>query len=267
MAIAVSFASPVIIMIRMPASVHFLILSATSGRAGSFIPTMPAKVKPLSRSLYLEGSLSKGCFTRGVFSVGSKFLRLGSRLEVSFTASARQRRGRVASSETFLLILRLSSPVRRTTLPSRHITSVHLSISKFGAPFTYNLFPDLLGTLHSTDIDFRSRLNSKVAIREYVDLHTSTFAFASTLGGTPRVSSSNSSAIPPTFSANTHKAASVGSPTLSYFFSSVSESCPKILASLHKAETAAISATAPVGNFLNSSPEIMPSIMPIGAYE
>mmetsp|Transcript_34918 Transcript_34918/g.84503 ORF Transcript_34918/g.84503 Transcript_34918/m.84503 type:complete len:210 (-) Transcript_34918:2077-2706(-) len=97
-AIAVSRASPVIIMTRIPALVHRVMLSATSGRAGSLIPTMPTSVSPLSISLYLEGSFSNGCFEASCPSNRPSDLP---KSLPSLTASARHRNGRCASSAIF----------------------------------------------------------------------------------------------------------------------------------------------------------------------
>mmetsp|Transcript_28895 Transcript_28895/g.40523 ORF Transcript_28895/g.40523 Transcript_28895/m.40523 type:complete len:208 (+) Transcript_28895:1042-1665(+) len=121
-ATAVSLASPVIIITRMPASVHSLILSATSGRAGSLMPTIPTNVKPLSISLYVAASDNNGCLATSPSFSSSKSCKLLSKSFFSFTANAKQRKGRTASSVVFSSIERRRSPVSLAIVPSRNFT-------------------------------------------------------------------------------------------------------------------------------------------------
>mmetsp|Transcript_13859 Transcript_13859/g.21277 ORF Transcript_13859/g.21277 Transcript_13859/m.21277 type:complete len:200 (+) Transcript_13859:1305-1904(+) len=194
MAMAVSLASPVIIMTRIPASEHFRMLSATSGRAGSFIPTKPTRVRPLSISTYLLGSCNKGCLLDAVsisdvvsmlVTVPSYCFNVRSRFVVSFTARPSIRRGRPASSDVFASISLRSDPVSLTTFPLRSLTCVHRLISKFGAPFTNNRLPlrGLSFDLHRTPILFRSLLNSNVNVRRQSFLQVALCDIAISEGG------------------------------------------------------------------------------------
>ena len=140
---AVSLASPVIIMTRIPARVHSSILAATSGLAGSLMPTIPTKVNPLSIVLKVVELPSSGCVATSRSSCGEKFRIVSSNWEFSLTAKARHRRGLAAISEIFSSIERRNAPVILATVPFRNLTCVHRSINKFGAPFTRRRFPAL----------------------------------------------------------------------------------------------------------------------------
>mmetsp|Transcript_17837 Transcript_17837/g.28820 ORF Transcript_17837/g.28820 Transcript_17837/m.28820 type:complete len:248 (-) Transcript_17837:440-1183(-) len=137
MAIAVSRASPVIIITRMPAWEHSRMLAGTSGRAGSLIPTIPTRVNPLSMSLYFDESFKSGW---AVASIPSNLSKLLSSFDSSFTAKAKHRSGRTAISVIFASIDRLSDPVSFTTLPSLIFTCVQRSNTILGAPFTRSRF-------------------------------------------------------------------------------------------------------------------------------
>mmetsp|Transcript_30327 Transcript_30327/g.46416 ORF Transcript_30327/g.46416 Transcript_30327/m.46416 type:complete len:496 (-) Transcript_30327:1178-2665(-) len=285
MAIAVSFASPVIIINRIPASVHFKTLSATSGLAGSLIPTIPTRVKPLSMSANFEWSESKGCFLAASplpsdSSGACNFREIG-RCSVSFTANAKHLKGLVANSDVFAMITRRKSPVNFSTVPSLYLMCVHRLIRRLGAPFTRRRLPlplqsplpsslpsPLLPDLQRTPILFLSRLNSRVAVLSKLDRHSLTLTDAKKLGGLVCGSRSGLDIPPPpNFSARMHNAASVGSPIRSKSFSPSCTSCPTILASLHSADTAATSAMDPRGYLRISSPALIPTTLPMGEYE
>ena len=55
---AVTLWSPVIIIVRIPASRQVLTDAATSFRGGSIMPTIPIKVKLFSKSAFASGKLS-----------------------------------------------------------------------------------------------------------------------------------------------------------------------------------------------------------------
>mmetsp|Transcript_15307 Transcript_15307/g.23582 ORF Transcript_15307/g.23582 Transcript_15307/m.23582 type:complete len:202 (-) Transcript_15307:63-668(-) len=113
-------------------------------------------------------------------------------------------------------------------------------------------------------MDFRSRLNSKVAWEGCSVLHTFTFA-DERVDGEVDAESEN---LPPIFSARTHNAASVGSPIRSYVLpAALGASFPTMVASLHSADTAATSVSAPVGLFCISTECSIPSIVPSGEYD
>mmetsp|Transcript_24043 Transcript_24043/g.27011 ORF Transcript_24043/g.27011 Transcript_24043/m.27011 type:complete len:242 (-) Transcript_24043:138-863(-) len=121
-ATAVSLASPVIIITRIPASVHSFMLSATSGRAGSLIPTIPTNVKPLSISLYVAASDNNGCLATSPSFSSWKSCKLLSSSFFSFTANAKHRNGLTANSVVFSSMDRRRSPVSLATVPSRNFT-------------------------------------------------------------------------------------------------------------------------------------------------
>mmetsp|Transcript_1275 Transcript_1275/g.3096 ORF Transcript_1275/g.3096 Transcript_1275/m.3096 type:complete len:537 (-) Transcript_1275:1041-2651(-) len=292
-ATAVSRASPVMTMTRIPASVHLRMLSATSGRAGSLIPTRPTSVKPLSMDSYREGSDSSGCSRTSLSPSGLKVRRDGGSRS-SFVASARHRSGRAAMSVTVASSSLRRDPVIFATLPSRYLTWVHRSSTMLAAPLTSNrfraccfrfFFPPPLAKSARTDMLFRSRWNSRVADFGCRSRHRSTWRLATALAGRRRPPrsrsspSSSSSRTVPSFSASTHRAASVGSPFLSKAFvvvvvvvvlapsSSSHSSLPTIVASLQREATANTSQSDDEEDFVGSVEEESPGIRPIGEYE
>mmetsp|Transcript_7163 Transcript_7163/g.10745 ORF Transcript_7163/g.10745 Transcript_7163/m.10745 type:complete len:285 (-) Transcript_7163:1209-2063(-) len=161
MAMAVSLESPVMTMTRTPAWWHRLMESATSGRAGSLIPQRPTKVRSLSMLWKFLTSFRRGWLLASLLSVGLKDLSWP-RSSPSLRARARQRRGRRARSDTWPITFSRNSGVSFTTLPEGSITLVHLFKSISGAPLTNRrLLP--FESLQSTDMDLRSRENSRVA--------------------------------------------------------------------------------------------------------
>ena len=133
-AIAVSLASPVIIITPIPAVLHAWIEGFTSSRHGSLMQTYPRKAHPPSRYWYDDTSESKSC----EFSAVISFIFPPSRpIAIPRTLNP--------SPATFLMwvfISSLSLSLSSTCYPTAFIYFVHLSMTISGAPFrsTWLLF-------------------------------------------------------------------------------------------------------------------------------
>ena len=152
MATAVPLLSPVIMTTRMPAREQRVIQAATSGLGGSNMPTQPTKVRSVSYCTNrLQSSRCMSSFLGGVSLVAKAKQRSVSEPEPQSRILAR-----ICSLEVVL-----RGAVR---LPTR--TELQRSITLSGAPFTNILLPWTLGSarvgVQYTDIDFRSRENSRV---------------------------------------------------------------------------------------------------------
>ena len=159
-AAAVGAESPVIITTRMPASRQRRIEAATSGRAGSLMPTSPVKVRPRSTSTNLLGLLIAAGHLPSA-ATPSHFARAPR--PRSLVARARQRSGRRAISVNVSRIRRAHASFIRTTAPSASCRCEHRGSTDSGAPLTNNTFePPRPTGLHSADIDLRVRENSSV---------------------------------------------------------------------------------------------------------
>mmetsp|Transcript_30351 Transcript_30351/g.65119 ORF Transcript_30351/g.65119 Transcript_30351/m.65119 type:complete len:267 (-) Transcript_30351:1111-1911(-) len=150
MASAVILLSPVIMMTRMPASWQRWMAERTSGRGGSLIPVRPTKVRPDSTVAY--SSMFRSCDGRSSLA-GMPFLM----------AIPSTRRGRTDMSVIRSAMFSRSFAERAWTDPSDRMTLVHRSSSNSAAPFTNRTRSPEALFLQRTDMDLRSRLNSRVA--------------------------------------------------------------------------------------------------------
>mmetsp|Transcript_22536 Transcript_22536/g.33053 ORF Transcript_22536/g.33053 Transcript_22536/m.33053 type:complete len:278 (+) Transcript_22536:672-1505(+) len=212
---AVFWLSPVMTITRIPAVLHFMMASLTSTLGGSRIPATPTKVRSLSMSLNLLGSLRR-------LSVGSTS---------SLNACAKQRSASwsllYSFSTLFMMALRMASSIL-TTLPSCSIALEHLSSTASGAPLTSSvkveallpldgvfLPPPAEGLETMTPIDLRSRENSRVT--SGLPNSSSNLSLAGVSDSCLLLGSTQSSS----FSTRTLSAASVASPIFSHLPSAV----------------------------------------------
>mmetsp|Transcript_28504 Transcript_28504/g.70881 ORF Transcript_28504/g.70881 Transcript_28504/m.70881 type:complete len:214 (+) Transcript_28504:232-873(+) len=204
-ALAVAAESPVIMITRIPASRQREIEVATSGLAGSLMPTIPTKTRPRSTSSNLCGSLSiapAGPRSSALCTLASAPRRF------SFTASAKQRNGRSAIISNRSRSCARSFSFRATVRPSLSRRAQQRGSTLSGAPFTKSEFRPLSLLLQSTPIDLRERENSSVARRSYsaARMFVKWLAAASALVARGVLGM-------PIFSTRILRAASVGSPT------------------------------------------------------
>mmetsp|Transcript_59223 Transcript_59223/g.139613 ORF Transcript_59223/g.139613 Transcript_59223/m.139613 type:complete len:320 (+) Transcript_59223:652-1611(+) len=198
MASAVFLLSPVMTMTRMPAWWHLLMAPATSMRGGSRIPTIPTKVMLDSTWAKLAGSERSGSWAppRGA----------------GATARARQRsacRPPPYSSSMVLRRRRLVSSVNAAVPPPGRATRVQRWRMPSGAPLTTSSrAPVAVGVVEeriwervrgpspraaesgaaegspmSTDMDLRSRANSRVAMEACLDRQYSSAGVREPRGG------------------------------------------------------------------------------------
>mmetsp|Transcript_11570 Transcript_11570/g.30725 ORF Transcript_11570/g.30725 Transcript_11570/m.30725 type:complete len:301 (-) Transcript_11570:1607-2509(-) len=164
MALAVAAESPVIMMTRMPASRQRRIDVATSGRAGSLMPTMPRKTRPCSTSTKRCGSESSppaGPRSSADCTLASAPSRR------SLTARARQRSGRSAIPSKRSRSCARSSSVMRTVRPSVRRRAEQRGSTDSGAPLTKRELRPLSLFRQRTAMLLRERENSSVARRSY----------------------------------------------------------------------------------------------------
>mmetsp|Transcript_8199 Transcript_8199/g.20311 ORF Transcript_8199/g.20311 Transcript_8199/m.20311 type:complete len:287 (-) Transcript_8199:1623-2483(-) len=150
MASAVVLLSPVIIMTRTPAFWQHLMADRTSGRGGSLIPVNPTKVSPDSTPAYSSRFNS----WEGSSSLGGMLVLM---------AIPSTRRGRLDMS--VMRAVKASRSVADIVLtdPSGRMRLVHRSNKSSAAPLTSSTRSPVALFLHNTDMDLRSRLNSRVA--------------------------------------------------------------------------------------------------------
>mmetsp|Transcript_39097 Transcript_39097/g.123383 ORF Transcript_39097/g.123383 Transcript_39097/m.123383 type:complete len:271 (-) Transcript_39097:1201-2013(-) len=174
--------------------------AATSGRAGSWIPTTPTKVRPASTSPNRSGSER-----------GSAETSAG---RLCRTAHARQRSASLppASSPTVANSEARSSGTIGTTAPPPNMACVQRASTDSGAPLTKSEWrpapppaPAPAPRRVSTLIDLRPRVNSRVArgVQRRSQAAEVRSGSSVSAAGTPRK---------PIFSASERSAASVGSP-------------------------------------------------------
>mmetsp|Transcript_4006 Transcript_4006/g.13431 ORF Transcript_4006/g.13431 Transcript_4006/m.13431 type:complete len:240 (+) Transcript_4006:270-989(+) len=174
--------------------------AATSGRAGSWIPTTPTKVRPASTSPNRSGSER-----------GSAETSAG---RLCRTAHARQRSASLppASSPTVANSEARSSGTIGTTAPPPNMACVQRASTDSGAPLTKSEWrpapppaPAPAPRRVSTLIDLRPRVNSSVArgVQRRSQAAEVRSGSSVSAAGTPRK---------PIFSASERSAASVGSP-------------------------------------------------------
>mmetsp|Transcript_16293 Transcript_16293/g.46273 ORF Transcript_16293/g.46273 Transcript_16293/m.46273 type:complete len:363 (-) Transcript_16293:1209-2297(-) len=196
MASAVSLLSPVMTMTRTPAWRHAFMAALTSSRGGSCMATMPTQVSldsTLTKVLGSRRSLADSC------SGPSKLARLP---RESLKAMPRQRSARLAMLLISAVMACRPLSERAILLPFDVMTWVQRSRRLSGAPLTRSSLAPLARVI--TDMDLRSRVNSRVAT-------LSTEEANSSLAGTTE--SEAFCSLPRSFSTRTVSADSVGAPT------------------------------------------------------